>query len=117
MSAVRTFAVHLTIPDNEAFTALETLARLGVPVDRVGLYVPGGNAVYPSSVVMNVVPAQAAGVSPMRSTASSTTRLSTVVASWAFSVWVSSSIGACKSRRARSRSAAADASSTTSHEG
>ncbi|MEO6793965.1 MAG: histidinol dehydrogenase, partial [Mycobacterium sp.] len=33
-----------------------------VPVDRVGLYVPGGNAVYPSSVVMNVVPAQAAGV-------------------------------------------------------
>jgi histidinol dehydrogenase len=34
-----------------------------VPVDRVGLYVPGGLAVYPSSVVMNVVPAQAAGVS------------------------------------------------------
>ena len=33
-----------------------------VPVDRVGLYVPGGRAVYPSSVVMNVVPAQIAGV-------------------------------------------------------
>ena len=33
-----------------------------VPVERVGLYVPGGRAVYPSSVVMNVVPAQAAGV-------------------------------------------------------
>ena len=33
-----------------------------VPVDRVGLYVPGGLAVYPSSVVMNVVPAQEAGV-------------------------------------------------------
>jgi histidinol dehydrogenase len=33
-----------------------------VPVDRVGLYVPGGLAVYPSSVVMNVVPAQLAGV-------------------------------------------------------
>ncbi|MGQ5586267.1 histidinol dehydrogenase [Micrococcus sp. EWR3.9.1] len=32
------------------------------PVGRVGLYVPGGRAVYPSSVVMNVVPAQAAGV-------------------------------------------------------
>lgn len=32
------------------------------PVSRVGLYVPGGKAVYPSSVVMNVVPAQAAGV-------------------------------------------------------
>lgn len=33
-----------------------------IPVDRVGLYVPGGAAVYPSSVVMNVVPAQIAGV-------------------------------------------------------
>jgi histidinol dehydrogenase len=33
-----------------------------VPVDRVGLYVPGGLAVYPSSVVMNVVPAQLAQV-------------------------------------------------------
>lgn len=32
------------------------------PVERVGLYVPGGKAVYPSSVVMNVVPAQVAGV-------------------------------------------------------
>jgi histidinol dehydrogenase len=33
------------------------------PIARVGLYVPGGKAVYPSSVVMNVVPAQVAGVS------------------------------------------------------
>lgn len=33
-----------------------------MPVDSVGLYVPGGKAVYPSSVVMNVVPAQVAGV-------------------------------------------------------
>jgi len=33
-----------------------------LPVRRVGLYVPGGLAVYPSSVVMNVVPAQVAGV-------------------------------------------------------
>ncbi len=33
-----------------------------VPVRRVGLYAPGGRAVYPSSVVMNVVPAQEAGV-------------------------------------------------------
>ena len=33
-----------------------------VPVSRVGLYVPGGLAVYPSSVIMNVVPALAAGV-------------------------------------------------------
>ncbi|KAA0021039.1 histidinol dehydrogenase [Antrihabitans cavernicola] len=39
-----------------------TVTERWVPVDRVGLYVPGGNAVYPSSVVMNVVPAQTAGV-------------------------------------------------------
>jgi len=33
-----------------------------IPVDRVGLYVPGGRAVYPSSVMMNVIPAQIAKV-------------------------------------------------------
>jgi len=32
------------------------------PVQRVGVYIPGGKAVYPSSVIMNVVPAQIAGV-------------------------------------------------------
>jgi len=39
-----------------------TVTERWVPVTRVGLYVPGGRAVYPSSVVMNVVPAQIAGV-------------------------------------------------------
>ncbi|CAM3139952.1 histidinol dehydrogenase [Williamsia muralis] len=39
-----------------------TVTERWIPVSRVGLYVPGGNAVYPSSVVMNVVPAQEAGV-------------------------------------------------------
>jgi histidinol dehydrogenase len=39
-----------------------TVTERWVPVQRVGLYVPGGLAVYPSSVVMNVVPAQEAGV-------------------------------------------------------
>jgi len=39
-----------------------TVSQRWIPVDRVGLYVPGGLAVYPSSVVMNVVAAQAAGV-------------------------------------------------------
>ncbi|WP_149360898.1 histidinol dehydrogenase [Lolliginicoccus suaedae] len=39
-----------------------TVTERWVPIERVGLYVPGGNAVYPSSVVMNVVPAQEAGV-------------------------------------------------------
>ena len=44
-------------------TAGGTVTERWVPVDRVGLYVPGGVAVYPSSVVMNVVPALLAGVS------------------------------------------------------
>ena len=35
------------------------------PVERVGLYVPGGKAVYPSSVIMNTVPAQEAGASTL----------------------------------------------------
>ena len=39
-----------------------TVTERWVPVERVGLYVPGGRAVYPSSVVMNVVPAQLAEV-------------------------------------------------------
>ena len=39
-----------------------TVTERWLPVDRVGLYVPGGRAVYPSSVIMNVVPAQVAGV-------------------------------------------------------
>ncbi len=39
-----------------------TVTERWVPVERVGLYIPGGVAVYPSSVVMNVVPAQIAGV-------------------------------------------------------
>lgn len=42
-------------------TGAEVIQRW-MPVRRVGLYVPGGKAVYPSSVVMNVVPAQVAGV-------------------------------------------------------
>ena len=39
-----------------------TVTERWLPVQRVGLYVPGGNYVYPSSVIMNVVPAQIAGV-------------------------------------------------------
>jgi histidinol dehydrogenase len=39
-----------------------TVTERWIPVSRVGLYVPGGLAVYPSTVVMNVVPAQEAGV-------------------------------------------------------
>jgi histidinol dehydrogenase len=39
-----------------------TIVQRWQPVERAGLYVPGGKAVYPSSVVMNAVPAQVAGV-------------------------------------------------------
>ena len=61
----RTRAVHAEQRRSDVTTTLgpgATVTERWVPVDRVGLYVPGGNAVYPSSVVMNVVPAQAAGV-------------------------------------------------------
>ncbi|MGB6208175.1 histidinol dehydrogenase [Mycobacterium sp.] len=61
----RARAVHADQRRADSTTTLgpgATVTERWVPVERVGLYVPGGNAVYPSSVVMNVVPAQAAGV-------------------------------------------------------
>lgn len=39
-----------------------TLGQMVKPLERVGAYVPGGKAVYPSSVLMNVIPAKVAGV-------------------------------------------------------
>ena len=61
----RTRAVHADQRRTDTTTLFSSGASVTerwVPVERVGLYVPGGNAVYPSSVVMNVVPAQVAGV-------------------------------------------------------
>ena len=61
----RSRAVHADQRRTDTTTTLApgaTVTERWVPVERVGLYVPGGNAVYPSSVVMNVVPAQTAGV-------------------------------------------------------
>jgi histidinol dehydrogenase len=61
----RARAVHADQRRSDTTTTLgpgATVTERWVPVARVGLYVPGGNAVYPSSVVMNVVPAQTAGV-------------------------------------------------------
>src|ERR1700728_3319122 len=61
----RTRAVHADQRRSDVTTTLgpgATVTERWVPVERVGLYVPGGDAVYPSSVVMNVVPAQAARV-------------------------------------------------------
>ncbi|EFM43251.1 histidinol dehydrogenase, partial [Corynebacterium accolens ATCC 49726] len=42
-----------------------TVTEVFRPIERVGLYVPGGKAVYPSSVIMNTVPAQEAGASSL----------------------------------------------------
>jgi len=39
-----------------------TVGQIIRPIDRVGVYVPGGKASYPSTVLMNVIPAQVAGV-------------------------------------------------------
>lgn len=64
----RTRIVHADQRRTDTTTTLApgaTVTERWVPVERVGLYVPGGNAVYPSSVVMNVVPAQAAGVASL----------------------------------------------------
>ena len=50
---------------NSWFTSTENGTMLGqkvTPLNRVGVYVPGGTAVYPSSVLMNIVPAKVAGV-------------------------------------------------------
>ncbi len=50
---------------NSWFNSTEDGTMLGqkiTPMERVGVYVPGGKAVYPSSVLMNVVPAKVAGV-------------------------------------------------------
>ena len=63
ISRVRMFH-EATVPPEVSVTVAPgaTVSQRWVPVGRVGLYVPGGLAVYPSSVVMNVVAAQAAGV-------------------------------------------------------
>jgi len=64
-AARRTRLVHQAqIPADPVVTPAEGLTVAGryVPVSRAGVYVPGGLVAYPSSVVMNVVPAQVAGV-------------------------------------------------------
>ena len=60
---VRTVSIDsLSQSSQTTFEAGGKVTQRFVAVDSVGLYVPGGRAVYPSSVVMNVVPAQVAGV-------------------------------------------------------
>nr|WP_317364576.1 histidinol dehydrogenase [uncultured Blautia sp.] len=56
---------HERQKQNSWFTSSEEGTMLGqkvTPLQRVGVYVPGGKAVYPSSVLMNIVPAKVAGV-------------------------------------------------------
>lgn len=65
LSILRIRMVHESQRRDETETVVVeggTVTERWIPVDRVGLYVPGGLAVYPSSVIMNVVPAQIAGV-------------------------------------------------------
>ena len=51
------------IPENYEIINMDTrLQSIWKPLESVGLYIPGGNAVYPSSLLMSVVPAQIAGV-------------------------------------------------------
>ncbi|NUT97487.1 MAG: histidinol dehydrogenase [Saccharothrix sp.] len=64
-SIARTRKVHADQRRTDTTTQVVpggTVTERWVPVARVGLYAPGGLAVYPSTVVMNVVPAQTAGV-------------------------------------------------------
>ncbi len=65
LAAARIKKVHQDQKRENKITEVETGATViekWIPVDRVGLYVPGGRAVYPSSVLMNVIPAQIAEV-------------------------------------------------------
>ena len=60
---VRAYHEHQRI-ETWTYTDAEgnTLGQQVTPLDRVGLYVPGGKAAYPSSVLMNAIPAKVAGV-------------------------------------------------------
>ncbi len=55
-------AAEVPAPRTTAVADGASVTTRHLPAERVGLYVPGGLAVYPSSVVMNTVPAQEAGV-------------------------------------------------------
>ena len=60
---IRAYAEHQKIAE-WSFTDAHgnTLGQRVTPLDRAGLYVPGGKAAYPSSVLMNAIPAKVAGV-------------------------------------------------------
>ncbi len=65
-SRIRTYAEHQTMESWQYTEADGTvLGQQVTPLDRVGLYVPGGKAAYPSSVLMNAIPAKVAGVAEL----------------------------------------------------
>jgi histidinol dehydrogenase len=63
---VRAYAGHQRL-DSWSYTEADgtLLGQQIMPMDRAGLYVPGGKAAYPSSVLMNAIPAKVAGVSEL----------------------------------------------------
>lgn len=65
LAAARIRTYHETQRPNDSDTTDDAGVRMGArwrPVDAAGVYVPGGRAAYPSSVLMNVIPAKVAGV-------------------------------------------------------
>ncbi len=65
-SRIRAYAEH-QVMDSWSYTEADgtLLGQQVTPLDRVGLYVPGGKAAYPSSVLMNAIPAKVAGVAEL----------------------------------------------------
>ena len=63
---VRAYAEHQKL-ESWSYTEVDgtLLGQQVMPMDRVGLYVPGGKAAYPSSVLMNAIPAKVAGVAEL----------------------------------------------------
>ncbi|WP_214793914.1 MULTISPECIES: histidinol dehydrogenase [unclassified Exiguobacterium] len=59
---IRAFHSHQVRQDDVFEDTMFRLGRRYMPLDSVGVYVPGGTAVYPSSVLMNIIPAKVAGV-------------------------------------------------------
>ena len=63
-SNIRRYQEHILLKAPASLKrAGQKLSLRYTPIDRVGVYVPGGRAVYPSTVLMTVIPAQVAGVS------------------------------------------------------
>jgi histidinol dehydrogenase len=63
---IRDYAAHQKL-ESWSYTEADgtLLGQQVTPLDRVGLYVPGGKAAYPSSVLMNAIPARVAGVAEL----------------------------------------------------